>query len=70
MNDDHFLARAEEFQRRAHAAEARLADVDALNRHRERQIAAIVTWLEANQPDVFSRGLWEVIPNSADWSTT
>ena len=29
-NDDHFLARAEEFQRRAHAAEARLKEAERL----------------------------------------
>ena len=27
----------------------------------ERRLAAIVRWLEANQPDVFSRGLWDAI---------
>ena len=24
-------------------------------------VATIVTWLEVNQPDVFKRGLWEVL---------
>ena len=43
-----------------------LAEAEATNRHRDRQIAAIVTWLEANQPDVFRRGLWDVIPRAAD----
>lgn len=27
----------------------------------ERKSAAIVKWLELNQPDVFSRGLWDAI---------
>ena len=27
----------------------------------ERRLAAVTRWLEANQPDVFSRGLWDAI---------
>jgi hypothetical protein len=27
----------------------------------ERRLAAVARWLEANQPDVFSRGLWDAI---------
>lgn len=27
----------------------------------ERRLEAIVIWLEANQPDVFRRGLWDAI---------
>lgn len=30
----------------------------------ERRLAAVVQWLEANQPDVFRRGFWEAV-NSA-----
>lgn len=45
---------------------ARLAEAEATNRHRDRQIAAIVTWLEQNQLDVFRRGLWDVIPRATD----
>lgn len=26
-------------------------------------ISVIVQWLEKNQPDVFSRGLWDVLPS-------
>lgn len=48
------------------ALAARLAEAEATNRHRDRQIAAIVTWLEQNQLDVFRRGLWDVIPRATD----
>lgn len=27
----------------------------------ERRLAAVTRWLEANQPNVFSRGLWDAI---------
>lgn len=27
----------------------------------ERRLAAMTRWLEVNQPDVFSRGLWDAI---------
>jgi len=27
----------------------------------EARLAAIILWLEQNQPDVFSRGLWDAI---------
>jgi hypothetical protein len=41
-------------QERAQAAEAR-AEAN------EKKIAAIVGWLEREQPDVFKRGLWDAI---------
>ena len=31
----------------------------------ERTIAAMTAWLEKNQPDVFSRGLWDAITANA-----
>jgi hypothetical protein len=36
-----------------------LMEAANLIEHRDRQVAAIVTWLQANQPDVFERGMWD-----------
>ena len=39
-------------------------DCEAAERENERltaRITAIAGWLEQNQPDVFSRGLWDVL---------
>lgn len=42
------------------------ADLRKLLAHRDRQIAAIIKWLEANQSDAFSRGLWIALANAND----
>ncbi len=36
-------------------------DAEQRARHLERRLAAVVTWVEANQPDAFQRGLWDAM---------
>lgn len=42
---------------------------DAYTRRIERKVAAIVTWLEANQPDAFRRGLWDAVEKAGGGSS-
>jgi hypothetical protein len=36
-------------------------DLKARNAELEAKLANAIAWLEANQPDVFARGIWEAI---------
>jgi hypothetical protein len=40
------------------------ADCERENDRLKLKINAIVKWLEQNQPDVFSRGMWDAISKS------
>lgn len=45
----------------AYEAAALAAQTDLATR-----LAAVVRWLEANQPDAFQRGLWDALPNTKE----
>jgi len=32
----------------------------------EAKLAAVIEWLEQNQPDVFNRGLWDAIEKASE----
>jgi hypothetical protein len=44
--------------------QSELAEREAAWQAKEIKLKAIIRWLEANQPDVFRRGLWEAIDGS------
>jgi hypothetical protein len=45
----------DQLARELDTANARITELESV-------IKCIVEWLESNQPDVFSRGLWDAIP--------
>ena len=45
--------------------ERELSRCNEKRKKHERTIAAMTAWLETNQPDVFRRGLWDVITANA-----
>lgn len=58
----------EELQAEFVAAQQSKERLDALLRHRDRQLAAIITWVENNEPGLFKRGLWDAFPKDTTLS--
>ena len=63
--DKFFLELSQFTQAKTHRELNLLREIDRL-RKCEAKLSAIVDWLEENQEDVFTRGLWEAINNATN----